>query len=382
MCFYSNKNFLLSVSLVFCILGIGLISNADVYTDNLAKGAKTTKKNYMNDPFVRPAKVNWLVQPETWPIDFNRGPLDRSPKNKSSKILTMGTGDPTPNTYRFGPAMAIIVNNYPYFIDCGEGWFRALNRSALTQKGMDLTQVFKLNNLKYLFITHLHEDHTVGLPSFILSPYKYGSTTNKVIFGPVGSENLVDCIIKGWQVDRQVATQGPMHATPEGNSAVVGEINPHTEFSGPIFEDANVKVEAFRTDHAHGALRYTYAYRFTTKPDGRIIAFGGDGHHSKGLVEAAKNADVLVIEGCTWKNLKYAPWGGKTLKEKEKIIGAYHMFPKDLKKVQQDSGVKNIVMVHEQNYSPADSYSRLGLLHEMQEAGVKNIYSAMDGDLY
>lgn len=378
----SNKNLLLTASLVFYLLGIGQISIANDYTANLEEGAKTTKRNYMNDPFVRPAKANWLVLPETLPINYNREPLDRSPKDKSSKLLTMGTGYPAPNTYRFGPAMALIVNNYPYFIDCGEGWLRALNRSAMTQKGVDLIKVFELNNLKYLFLTHLHEDHTVGIPSFILGPYKYGSATDKVIFGPLGTENLVDSILHGWQVDRQTGTQGPNHATPQGNSATVGEIDPDNEFPGPFFEDNNVKVEAFRTYQAHGSLKYTYAYRFTTKPDGRVIAFGGDGHHSKGLIEAAKNADILVIEGCTWKNLKYAPWGGKTLKEKEKNIGALHMFPKDMKRVQEDSGVKTIVMVHEQNYSSLENYNRLDLLHEMQEAGVKNIYSAMDGDLY
>ena len=134
MRFISNKIFLLNAGLVFCLLGIGQISIADDYAGNLAKGAKTTKRNYMNDPFVRPAKANWLVLPETLPSNYNRGPLDRSPKDKSSKLLTMGTGTPAPNTYRFGPAMALIVNDYPYFIDCGEGWFRALNRSTITQK--------------------------------------------------------------------------------------------------------------------------------------------------------------------------------------------------------------------------------------------------------
>ncbi|MBC8391402.1 MAG: MBL fold metallo-hydrolase [Deltaproteobacteria bacterium] len=365
---------------VACILA-GILTGS-YYAEDLAEGAKTTKRNYMNDPFVHPAQDNYLVLPETWPIYYNREPLDRSPQDKPSKLLTMGTGDPAANTYRFGPAMALIVNDYPYFIDCGEGWFRALNRSAITQKGVDLIKVFDLNNLKYLFLTHLHEDHTVGIPSFILSPYKYGSATDKVIFGPSGTEDLVDCILLGWQVDRQTGTQGPTHASPAGSSAAVGEIDPDNEFPGPFFEDDNVKVEAFRTYQAHGSLKYTYAYRFTTKPDGRIIAFGGDGHYTKGLVEAAKDADILVMEGCTWKNLKYAPWGGKTLAEKEKNIGALHMFPKDMKRVQEESGVKAIVMVHEQNYSSPENFNRLALLHEMQEAGVKNIYSTMDGDLY
>lgn len=377
-----NKNFLLTASLVLFLLGIGQISSADDYADNLAKGAETTERNYMNNPFVRPAEDTYLVAPETWPIFYNRSPLDRSPKDKSSKILTLGTGMPSANTYRFGPAMVLIVNDYPYFIDCGEGWFRALNRAAITQKGMDLTKVFAINNLKYLFLTHLHEDHTVGIPSFILSPYKYGCTTDKVIFGPVGTSNLVDCIIRGWKVDVQEVVQGAMHSTPQGSSASVGEIDPDDEFPGPIFEDDNVKVEAFRTYQAHGALKYTYAYRFTTKPDGRVIAFGGDGHYTKGLIEAAKNADVLVMEGCTWKNIKYSPWGGDTVEEKQKVLGTLHMFPKDMKRVQDESGVKTIVMVHEQNYNSPENYTRLGLLKEMQEAGVKNIYSAVDGDLY
>ena len=377
-----SKHFLLSATLFFCLCGVGQIAVADDYADKLAEGAETTEKNYMNDPFVRPAEANWLVLPETWPVFYNRGPLDRSPKDKPSKLLTMGTGDPAPNTYRFGPAMALIVNDYPYFVDCGDGWFRALNRSAITQKGVDLVKVFALDNLKYLFLTHLHEDHTVGIPSFILGPYKYGSATDKVIFGPVGTEDLVDCILRGWQVDRQTGTQGPTHATPQGNSATVGEIDPADEFPGPFFEDNNVEVEAFQTKRAHGSLKFTYAYRFTTKPDGRIITFGGDGHYSEGLVEAARDADILVIEGCTWKNLKYSPWGGDTLEEKEKNLGALHMFPKDMKRVQEDSRVKAIVMVHEQNYGSPENYDRLSLLHEMQEAGVEDIYSAMDGDLY
>ena len=99
MRFTFNKNFLLNASLIFCLLGIGQISIADVYADNPAKGAETTERNYMNDPFVRPAQVTSLVMPETWPIFYNRGPLDRSPKDKSSKILTMGTGLPSANTF-------------------------------------------------------------------------------------------------------------------------------------------------------------------------------------------------------------------------------------------------------------------------------------------
>ena len=89
-----------------------------------------------------------------------------------------------------------------------------------------------------------------------------------------------------------------------------------------------------------------------------------------------------MIEGISSDNLQYASWGGKTLAEKHKVIGAYHMFPKDLKRVQDESHVKEIVLVHEQNFNSPDKYSRLGLLKEMQKAGVKHVYSAVDGDLF
>ena len=191
---------------------------------------------------------------------------------------------------------------------------------------------------------------------------------------------MVAHINAAWIIDRTEMFQGSTHQHADGSTAVGIDINPNGEAPGLIFEDENVTVEAFRT--LHGALKYTYAYRFTTKPDGRVIAFGGDGHYSDGLVQAAKDADILVIEGITKKNLKYSPWGGKTVEEKVKVIGAYHMFPDGLKKVQDDSGVKQIVMIHEQNFDSPEDFSRLGLLKEMEEAGVKNIYSAMDGDLF
>ena len=71
-----------------------------------------------------------------------------------------------------------------------------------------------------------------------------------------------------------------------------------------------------------------------------------------------------------------------TLEQKLKIIGAYHMFPSDMKKLQDKSGVKNIVIVHVQNYNTPDKYERLGVLQEMIDEGVTNILQAADGDLY
>ena len=68
-------------------------------------------------------------------------------------------------------------------------------------------------------------------------------------------------------------------------------------------------VSAYRTKH--GALKYTFAYRFET-PD-RILVFGGDGHYSPCLVEAAKDADILFIESFGLEDIANTPWGGDTV---------------------------------------------------------------------
>ncbi len=168
---------------------------------------------------------------------------------------------------------------------------------------------------------------------------------------------------------------------PDGSSSAGVPIWPETDANGrKIFEDENVLVEAFPTKH--GYLEHTYAYRFTAKSDGRVFTFGGDGTYSEGLVNAAKGADILFVEGITRKNVKYATWGGDTEAEKVKVIGAYHMFPDRLKKVYKESKVKNIVLVHLQNYNTPENFDRLGVLQEMIDEGIENILLAQDGDLY
>ena len=357
-------------------------SFAETWKEDLEKGAATTEQNHLNVPFAKP--TNWktpYTTPGNWPVFENRGPIDRSPPDKSSKVLVMGTGDPTPNPFRHGPAMAVIVNGHPYFVDCGEGWWRALAHSVLAQSAIDLASVFALPNLKYMFLTHLHEDHTVGLPSFISNPYKFGAGGDKKVFGPTGVDKMIMHINAAWSLDRHEMAQGSIVRSPDGSTAVGIPVWPGTATDGrKIFEDDNVYVEAFPTKH--GFLEHTYAYRFTTKPDGRVFAFGGDGTYSEGLSAAAKSADILFVEGITRKNVKFATWGGDTEEEKVRVIGAYHMFPERLKKVYDESGVKSIVLVHVQNYNNPENFDRLGVLNEMIDEGIKNILIAQDGDLY
>ena len=54
----------------------------------------------------------------------------------------------------------------------------------------------------------------------------------------------------------------------------------------------------------------------------------------------------------------------------------------DMKKLQDRSGVKKVVMMHVQNYSTLEKFEHLSVLQEMIDEGVTNILQASEGDLY
>ena len=131
---------------------------------------------------------------------FYRDPQDFSPAETTTKVVVLGSGNPFPNPLRRGPCSAVIANGIPYFVDAGEGIWRSMSH-AVTHHPNKLGTVFTLDKLRYLFVTHLHADHTIGIPSFIVSPYKFNAPHAKEIYGPLGIKQMVDHILKAYEVD-------------------------------------------------------------------------------------------------------------------------------------------------------------------------------------
>lgn len=336
---------------------------------------ETVQSKYNNDPFVKPGVITPLTLPDSWPTNIHRDPKNRSPDNVNTKLVVLGTGMPLPNPYRAGPGYAIIVNDMPYLVDAGEGIWRSIARAALVN-GDEFTRGLSPEKLKHLFVTHLHEDHTVGIPSLLLNPFKLDIPTSKEIYGPKGIEDMVRHIVAAWTIDIEEAVFDGYD--PEGGRATGHEIL--FDKSGVIYQDNNVTVEAFRTKH--GSLADTFAYRFSTEE--RVIVFTGDGgpYHDN-IVKAAMNADILVAETVTEDNIQYAPWGGDTVAAKKKEIFRFHFSPRVLARIANEANVKMIVLSHEQNYNSGEEYDALGLINEIKSGGFKGeIYSAMDADVY
>src|SRR5271169_2000684 len=81
-----------------------------------------------------------------------------------TRVVVLGTGNPSADPERWGPAVAIVVNDRAYLVDCGPGVVR---RAAAAEKnGFASLHAKELN---IVFITHLHSDHALGYPDLIFS---------------------------------------------------------------------------------------------------------------------------------------------------------------------------------------------------------------------
>jgi len=100
-----------------------------------------------------------------------------------TRIVLLGTGTPVADPERSGPAVAIVVNNIPYLIDCGPGIVR--QAAAAYKRGIT---GLRADRLKRLFVTHLHSDHTAGLPDIILTPWVGNLSRKESLSGRGGGE--------------------------------------------------------------------------------------------------------------------------------------------------------------------------------------------------
>ncbi len=218
----------------------------------------------------------------------------RHPANPAAtKVVLLGTGNPMPDPDRSGPATAIVVNGSAYLIDFGPGVVRRA-AAAMQERGI---KALNPTNLRVVFNTHLHSDHTAGYPDLILTPWTMGRRVPLEIYGPKGLKAMTENILAAYSEDIRIRTTG-MEQIPPGTCAV----NTHEISSGIVYQDNNVRVTAFPTKH--GDWEESFGYKFETAD--RTVVITGDTTPVPATVEACNGCDVLIHEAQTQKFLKYS----------------------------------------------------------------------------
>src|ERR1700686_5311096 len=202
--------------------------------------------------------------------------------SKDVEIVFLGTGTPVPNADRQGPSLAIVANGKAYLVDAGSGVVRQANSAF--QRGIPGLQPHELD---IAFLTHLHSDHTLGLPDLILTPWVLDRTKPLRLYGPEGTKEMAAHILEAYKEDILVRTTGL-----EGGNATGYKVEAHDVQAGSVYQDGTVRVKAFLVKH--GSWKEALRYRFNT--GGKSIVVSGDTATAESVFEACAACDVLIHE--------------------------------------------------------------------------------------
>jgi ribonuclease BN (tRNA processing enzyme) len=203
-----------------------------------------------------------------------------------TQVVLLGTGTPSPDPERSGPATAIVVNGVPYLVDFGPGVIR--RAAAVQQRGM---HALAPANLRTAFATHLHSDHTAGLADLILTPWAVGRDQPLELYGPVGLRPMTSHILRAYSEDIRIRLKDKQLLGLKGYREGI-TVNVHEIRSGVVYRDANITVTAFAV--RHGDVANAVGYRFRT-PD-RTIVISGDTSPALSVVDACNGCDILIHE--------------------------------------------------------------------------------------
>jgi ribonuclease BN (tRNA processing enzyme) len=275
-----------------------------------------------------------------------------------TKVVLLGTGTPNADPERSGPAIAIVVNDTPYLVDCGPGVVR--RAAAAVRNGI---KGLEPRNLKTVFITHLHSDHTAGLADLILTPWTLERSEPLEVYGPRGIKAMTRHLLEAYREDIDIRLNGGEPSNKTGY-----KVNAHEIESGVIYKDANVTVKAFRV--THGSWKHAFGYRFET-PD-RTIVVSGDCRPSQSIVDNCQGCDVLIHE--VYSTAGFA----KRTPEWQKYHSRYHTSSRELAEIAAKARPGLLILYHQLFWGTSEE----DLLSEVRLSYKDRVVSGHDLDVY
>lgn len=282
---------------------------------------------------------------------------ERSASN--TRVVMLGTGNPNADPERSGPAVAIVAGDQAYVVDAGPG----IVRHAALAARQDSIAALAPDRLQRVFLTHLHSDHTTGLPDLILAPWVLGRAAPLEVYGPPGTSRMSALLEQAYAEDVQIRLHGGEPSNKTGYAVDARDVAP-----GIVYRDSNVTVTAFEV--MHGKWEHAYGYRFQTRD--RTIVVSGDTRPTDAIVRACNGCDVLVHEVYSAERFATRP------PEWQRYHAAYHTSTTELADIASRARPKLLVLYHQLYWGDDDA----ALLRQVRSRYSGEVVSAHDVGVY
>jgi ribonuclease BN (tRNA processing enzyme) len=254
---------------------------------------------------------------------------------------TLGTaGGPVPTPDRSEPANLLVAGEQQILVDTGDGTVTQLARAGM-----------ELGGVHTVFISHHHMDHTGGLAAVIGLRWMNTFPGVLTVYGPVGTREIVDGIVKTMQPQARVGF-GLGTATPDpaasvrvvelggkdtvqlGDLTVTTAANSHFDHSGLTKPGAPVSL----------------SYRFQLGP--RSITYTGDTGPSAAVGDLAAKTDMLVSEVIDLEPIVAAikarrvDMPAAVFDQMRAHLSTHHLLARDLGRMARDAQVGHLVLTH------------------------------------
>lgn len=264
------------------------------------------------------------------------------------RLVLLGTKGGPRVGGRLNPASMLVIGGVPYVIDCGYGVSMQMVKAGV-----------RLQDLRYIFITHHHSDHEIEYGNLIYNGWATGLNQVVDTYGPPGLEQMTRDFLALNRID--IETRIADESKPDLRNLIKAH---DIKDLGKVMSNERVKVSALYS--LHPPLHDSYAFKFEF--DGKTVVFSGDTAYNPKLAEFAKGADYLVHE------VIYVPGVDAMVKRVpnaatlRKHLLDSHTTTEDVGRIAAAAQVKNLVLSH---LVPGDDAS---ITDAMWSEGVRQHY--------
>jgi ribonuclease Z len=223
----------------------------------------------------------------------------------------------------------------------------------------------KIDTIPAVFITHLHSDHTLGLPALV---YYHGPNAAfrgggpMTVYGPPGIAAMMEHISAAWTEDRAIRTK-------TGGAAPSWQVRGADVAAGVIYRDSNLVVKAFEVPHSS----WPHAFGYRVEAPDRVIVISGDTRPSDAIARECGGCDVLLHE-------VYAAEGFKKIPARvQPYHTSAHTSTYELAEIATKAKPKLLVLYHQLYFGGATDDD---LLREIRSRYSGRVVSAHDLDVY